>query len=391
MYRINAPDGKRVQLHSSPSDRNWRAAAIRQLNASGFEEAERQWLAADEQARRERIEADRRDADAKAAKLAAQDKALSRAAGQYVVQPVDVAWLLTPTTQPQTRTVLMTPEAAGKALDTINTHNRKKRDHRTEEFVVIITSGEWGVTHQGAAVDSNGVLQDGQHRFQAIVDTGVTVPMQVSVGMPPENFRKVDIPMLRTARDAAAMRGEVNVGVLTAAARMLVVIDMLGTETHVRQRRTKVSIDRVDAAILRMGDDLRQAVVRAKRIRRDIKVSGAALAASIYSITMRLPEGDPRPGEFFNQIETGIGIGRDHPVWMLRRLLIRSTLDRRNALDQWVAYAYILKAWGLAMRGVKVTGLYWRDSEPYPAEPFLPPPLDSGPGSAPDDEQDDQQ
>ncbi|HEY6116788.1 MAG TPA: hypothetical protein VI172_12595, partial [Candidatus Dormibacteraeota bacterium] len=48
-YRVTAPTGVRVQIHGSPSDRNWMHTVMRDLNAQGFEDAEAAWLAADEQ------------------------------------------------------------------------------------------------------------------------------------------------------------------------------------------------------------------------------------------------------------------------------------------------------------------------------------------------------
>src|SRR5437762_11438103 len=49
LYRINAPNGTRIQLHGTPSDRNWYKQVWQDLNAAGFEEDEENFLAEEEE------------------------------------------------------------------------------------------------------------------------------------------------------------------------------------------------------------------------------------------------------------------------------------------------------------------------------------------------------
>lgn len=374
-YRITRPDGGRVQIHRSPSDVNWETVVLRQLNEGGLmERAEKEHADKQRRDRDRKLAADKAKNDAAIAKAEREAALIARAAGPLAgPREFDAAWLLTPTDIPDTRWGVMTPELARKLLTTINVSNRPKRENRTEFFVNVINDGDWGATHQGGAIDSTGKLQDAQHRLEAIEQTGKPQIMQMTVGMPPENFRKVDSPLVRTAIDAAVMRGEKDVRTLTATARLIIQFDRFGMHLHTRGSKVAVSIDTVDRGVIAMGDELREAVARANRIRREIKIPPTALAAAIFLIGRRLPKGDPRVEQFFTDIADGAEIPKYDGVWLLRRHFNRLESGGERT-TQLAALAYLIKAWNLRAAGRTVQALVWRSNELFPANIFLPPP-----------------
>lgn len=370
-YRITAPNGRRVQLHFTPSDVNWKKTVMRDLNAQGFAEAEEAWLAADENERQQKILADRKKADAAIARATKHAAALERATKPVGLAPIDLDWVLSKTNQPECRAVLLTPEAA-EAILAANKRNRRKRPGGVEFFEDIIDSNEWGWTHQGIAIDTEGYVQDGQHRLQAVVKTGKTVSVYITIGMPPENFGKIDTGMPRNARDLAYLRGEKNESILTSVGRMLVQIEQHGGEAA-RRTTKRTPIDRVDRKIIQSGDPLRQAAAMANRIRRELKANVNGVALAIYLITMKLPEGDPRVAQFLADFETGIGLeNRTDSVWALRRYFIRH--EGTKAPRAWEAAALVIKAWNQRASGNTRTYLRWTTDERFP-DVFLPPPL----------------
>jgi hypothetical protein len=89
----------------------------------------------------------------------------------------------------------ITPALAKVYLET-NTHNRKTREVRVQQYASAMRSGHWGLSHQGIAIDQDGVLKDGQHRLLAVIMAGKSVPMMVTKGLPPTfkvNGNVVDI------------------------------------------------------------------------------------------------------------------------------------------------------------------------------------------------------
>jgi hypothetical protein len=74
---------------------------------------------------------------------------------------------------------LVTPEHAAFWL-LKNKSNRPIRATVVASYAAQIKGGHWRLTHQGVCLDCTGALLDGQHRLTAIVQTGISVLMQVS-------------------------------------------------------------------------------------------------------------------------------------------------------------------------------------------------------------------
>lgn len=78
------------------------------------------------------------------------------------------------------------------------------RGYNVEKFREILRTGQFRTTHQGFALDLHGCLIDGQHRAQAIIDTGVSVTAQVTYDLDPDAFTAIDGGRVRTAGDHVA-------------------------------------------------------------------------------------------------------------------------------------------------------------------------------------------
>jgi predicted transglutaminase-like cysteine proteinase len=104
------------------------------------------------------------------------------------------------TVKPTTLTVTVTPDMAAEWLE-VNTANRPVKQHVVAQYAAAMKRGEWKLTHQGIAFDKYGKLQDGQHRLWAIIDSGVSVEMQVTRNASPEAFTCLDNGAKRTLAD----------------------------------------------------------------------------------------------------------------------------------------------------------------------------------------------
>lgn len=77
--------------------------------------------------------------------------------------------------------------------------NRKASPGRVSRYATEMEQGWWTTTHQGIAFDEEGLLIDGQNRLMGVVQSGVTVTMLVSRGVPRETFYLLDQGMARSA------------------------------------------------------------------------------------------------------------------------------------------------------------------------------------------------
>lgn len=227
-WRVYDSSGGSHNVHLTPSDRNAQQVLMRRLTKAG--------LIADETAiRSARLDEKRTAAQVAAeaaerrAKEMANNASVARAAGPYYTQPeqVDLGWFTTPHPAPWMRWVQITPYIARHLLDHHNCNNRPIDDNAADYYRNIILIGKWHLTHQGLAIDTAGILQDGQHRLEAVcraAEADATfegVPFAVFVGMPEENFKAIDEGKLRTAAQLFGRDGQKNTATLQSLVRLV--------------------------------------------------------------------------------------------------------------------------------------------------------------------------
>jgi hypothetical protein len=106
----------------------------------------------------------------------------------------------------RTEIMVVTPELAAEWLHR-NGNNRPFSQARGRLFERELKTGQAKLTHQGIALDTTGAVQDGQHRLQAIVNTGIPWEMAVTFDAPVENFNVIDRGGGRSLADLMAIRG----------------------------------------------------------------------------------------------------------------------------------------------------------------------------------------
>src|SRR6266487_5152852 len=109
----------------------------------------------------------------------------------------------------RSRVQTITPDKAEELL-AANTANRPLSRSTVRSFAEAMRRGDWLVTHQGIAFDTNGVLVDGQHRLAAIIEADRPVELTVFTDVAEGTFDVLDIGKRRTAADVLAIEGERN-------------------------------------------------------------------------------------------------------------------------------------------------------------------------------------
>lgn len=104
--------------------------------------------------------------------------------------------------------LMITPEAAAEMLRK-NSRNRALMLSHVQSLASQMKAGQFRTTHQGIAFLEDGTLADGQHRLAAIVMSGVTVKMMVTVGLTSKEVDAVDWNTTpRRLHDVYRMTGE---------------------------------------------------------------------------------------------------------------------------------------------------------------------------------------
>lgn len=103
--------------------------------------------------------------------------------------------------------VLITPELAQEYLNR-NTHNRSMKENSLKVLRDHMNSGTFESKNgQTIVFSDNGVLMDGQHRLQAIVDTGKSFEFILVEGVKESTFTTIDVGVKRKGRDVMQIEG----------------------------------------------------------------------------------------------------------------------------------------------------------------------------------------
>lgn len=105
-----------------------------------------------------------------------------------------------PGTKIKTAWVWVTPDRA-KVYLVQNTDNRTQRIKHIDRLVDDMKNDRWAVTHQGFAFDEKGKMIDGQHRCQAIIESGEAQWVQVTTGLPSMARQVIDGGAKRAVHD----------------------------------------------------------------------------------------------------------------------------------------------------------------------------------------------
>lgn len=107
----------------------------------------------------------------------------------------------------KTKMELICPKRAEYYLSKIDEkHQRHLMPAVVENYALAMSQNQWLPNHQGIAFDEKGRLIDGQHRLQAIKQSGVTLNLMVTHGLPEKQSNGINLYTIDTI-DRGKMRG----------------------------------------------------------------------------------------------------------------------------------------------------------------------------------------
>ena len=115
--------------------------------------------------------------------------------------------------------------ALAKAFLEKNTANRNLREGFVSYLANEMITGRWKLTNQGIAFFTDGTLADGQHRLHAVIQSGVSIEMQVTRGLDKDAMSAIDVGAKRSIADFLHLHHGVKDAVaVTAASRKILSI-----------------------------------------------------------------------------------------------------------------------------------------------------------------------
>jgi hypothetical protein len=259
----------------------------------------------------------------------------------------------------------ITPAKAEEWL-AANTTNRPLSRSTVRGFAEAMGRGDWLVTHQGVAFDSDGVLVDGQHRLAAVIEADVPVEMTVFSEVEPNTFDVLDTGKRRNAADVLAIEGEKSTIMLAAMVRT-VWLYRNRPEASWSGGAAGVTNHQIVQA-LEANPKIRDFVPVGERIAAETGMIKSAAGAASYLVE----QANKRAGlqDWYEGIIDGAGLGKSDPRLMFRRTMFSMARKqagvvqrRRDTREHLALYVKAFNAWAT---GEALPSLRFAAREPVP-------------------------
>ncbi len=218
---------------------------------------------------------------------------------------------------------------------------------------------EWENTGEPIIISDEGILNDGQHRLKAIVESGISAVMDLRIGVRRRTFANTNSGRRRSGGDALTIAQIKNSNNVAAMTRMMICYER-GLPNALKERVTNGEIVR---AAKRWEKDMQAAHQLTSGTGRPYR--NAATNALAF-IALRTGDED-KVEKFFSVLRYGDG-DRVHPAHQLREFLSKVVVTTGNdAAKRARAFAACLLAWNAELAGVRgKVNLTWREGTPYP-------------------------
>jgi hypothetical protein len=264
-------------------------------------------------------------------------------------------------TQAQCRLVDLTPEIAREML-LANVRNRQLRRPYVKRLAEAMKRGEWTMNGEPFQVAHDGTLINGQHRLEAVVESGVTIRALIVTGLANEALRTVDTGTRRNLSDVLALRGETETTNLGAALGLL---HRFRTGARMDQSGHTAPTMQEALALLEREPGLRDALRASRRLhgRNHMRLSVMAV------LTWLFDEAEPGAGTRFFEVLCVPDETSRSPIRALQSILARDRVDRKYRLPAYSLCAMTIKAFNAWSEGGSISVLSFKPGGDSP-EPF---------------------
>lgn len=266
--------------------------------------------------------------------------------------------------------VTVTPERAA-ALLAENPYNRRLDPGTVRRYASDMRSGLWRYpTSETIAVGPDGALHNGQHRLSAVVASGKTIQFWICFNADPAEFAVLDQGKRRTTNDALRTLGVGDGFAIGAAVRAHLLLERRPDLRWTGQ--ITPSIAEVLDFTTEHPDLVRSTIAQGREVFRTALVTGSAWAAVGISVSLGLPELDPRWVSFYEQVKSGEGLSSGDPAFTLRKWALSNrdgVTNRRGVHRRGMAQMRIVaitKTWNAYVRNEPMHMVKWLESESMP-------------------------
>lgn len=255
---------------------------------------------------------------------------------------------------PTTTLVMVGPEEANRML-LRNTHNRPLNERHVAWLQKEMTEGRWKFNGDTITFSKAGLV-DGQHRLQAIANSGVKLRLIVVHDVGDDAFATKDLGRKRSAADVLAIIGEAE------SKRLSSTLQVVGRyEAKAMKNRGFILSPMQIEALLEKHPGVRDAVTKVKESGAPI-MPFSVLAASYYLFSQK----DAKLAEkVLLWLTTGAGMEEGSPILMLRDRLTTGRKAHTRLAGEY-QMALLIVAWNALRSGKELKIIRWTSREEFP-------------------------
>lgn len=274
-------------------------------------------------------------------------------------------WVYSPISDEMRAEVVdITPELATHWLSK-NTDNRKLRKYRAANLAQSMKDGKWAANGESISFDTRGVLVDGQHRLQAILNSGIRATIAVVLGVDPKARPTVDTGLKRTASDNLSMRGEMYATQLASTIQIWACY--YNGDLRRRDAYKAILSHREVIEWLEAWPGIRESVARVgKMVGGGRKCLAPGEVAFVHFAIVQSGVTQDDADRFIQSVLVGAGLEENNPVLALRRRLTDENRPGQRGLDKRTKLALTLKTYQFVRAGVPRKTIKFGVEEQFP-------------------------
>lgn len=248
---------------------------------------------------------------------------------------------------------IITPDRA-RALLRRNPDNRKISELTVESYAQDLREGRFIFNGQPIVIANSGELNDGQHRCEAVNQTGINLECLVVAGVPRASRMTVDTGKVRTVGDFVGMHGMKDANAVAAVANLLLVIEHHGAGASGHQPVTNRLAKTTKSEVLSYAkmhlQEIEKALAQVPSVGSVKVCPRARLTAALILFARRSGDWEAA-AQFIGSVIDGNNLHRDSPIYLARERLLRE--KQVHSLTPFKSFEILIRGWNYWRAGTR--------------------------------------
>jgi hypothetical protein len=242
-----------------------------------------------------------------------------------------------------TERCMLTPTLAAHLLGD-NPDNRQIRPQKLAQLASDIRSGRWVFNGEPLLISANGLLNDGQHRCTAVIETNLAIEVLIVFGLDRASRVTVDQGVARAAADYLTMGSVGNATLVASVGRLLIAY-----ERSEGKNINSTALVTNGEILARFSDDenmVKSATFAGTMHTHAKKLAPPSIIGTCHYLMSRVNAA--KTEEYLRQVCVGENIRKSDPAFAVREGLFRDRLKRVEKMH------IIFRGWNAVRQGRKL-------------------------------------